>query len=63
MRLLDWTSGPSAAMYFACEFNTAEAPPKGRVKELNDLGVTRRTLFPDLDGLSAGLVTSHILRG
>jgi len=33
------------------------------LKELNDLQVTRRTLFPDLDGLSSGLITAEILRG
>lgn len=33
------------------------------LKELNDLQITRRTLFPDLDGLAAGLVSAEILRG
>lgn len=32
------------------------------LKELNDLQVTRRTLFPDLDGLSSGLISAEILR-
>lgn len=33
------------------------------LKDLNDLQVTRRTLFPDLDGLSAGMMSAEILRG
>jgi FRG domain len=33
------------------------------LKELNDLQITRRTLFPDLDGLSAGMMSAEILRG
>lgn len=32
------------------------------LKELNDLQVSRRTLFPDLDGLTSGLVSAEILR-
>jgi hypothetical protein len=32
-----------------------------RLKELNDLGVNRRTLFPDLDGLARGLVYEEVL--
>jgi hypothetical protein len=32
------------------------------LKELNDLQISRRTLFPDLDGLSSGLVSAEILR-
>lgn len=34
-----------------------------RMKELSDLDVTRRTLFPDLDGLARGLLDTEILRG
>jgi hypothetical protein len=34
-----------------------------RLKELNDLDITHRTLFPDLDGLANGLLTTEILRG
>ncbi len=45
------------------EFTVPAADRAERLKELNDLAVTRRTLFPDLDGLSAGLVTSYILWG
>jgi hypothetical protein len=33
-----------------------------RLKELNDLGIGRRTLFPDLDGLTRGLVNDEVLR-
>lgn len=33
-----------------------------RLKELNDLGVNRRTLFPDLDGLARGLVNEEVFR-
>lgn len=33
-----------------------------RLKELNDLGINRRTLFPDYDGLAAGLVAEELLR-
>ncbi|MHC4406923.1 MAG: FRG domain-containing protein [Planctomycetota bacterium] len=33
-----------------------------RLKELNDLGINRRTLFPDLDGLVCGLVSEEVLR-
>jgi hypothetical protein len=33
-----------------------------RLKELNDLGINRRTLFPDYDGLVRGLVAEELLR-
>jgi hypothetical protein len=32
-----------------------------RLKELNDLGINRRTLFPDYDGLVRGLVSEAVL--
>jgi hypothetical protein len=32
------------------------------LKELNDIQINRRTLFPDLDGLSAGMLSAEILR-
>jgi hypothetical protein len=32
------------------------------LKGLNDLQVSRRTLFPDLDGLSSGLISAEVLR-
>ena len=32
------------------------------LQELHDQGMSRRTLFPDLDGLSAGLLSAQILR-
>jgi hypothetical protein len=33
-----------------------------RLQELNDIGINRRTLFPDYDGLVKGLVADEILR-
>jgi hypothetical protein len=32
------------------------------LQELQEQGISRRNLFPDLDGLSAGLLNSQILR-
>ena len=45
------------------EFTIRSARRGALLKELNDLQVTRRTLFPDLDGLSRGLVTAEVMRG
>lgn len=45
------------------EFVVPGADRPQRLKELNDIGITRQTLFPDLDGLSSGIVNSEILRG
>lgn len=36
---------------------------RDRIKDLNDLDINRRTLLPDLDGLSAGLVNAEMFRG
>lgn len=44
------------------EFIVPAADRSQRLKDLNDMGVTRRTLYPDLDGLSAGIVNEQILR-
>jgi len=45
------------------EFKIPASKRADIVKELNDLGVNERTLYPDLDGLARGLVTAQILRG